>query len=164
MNTGRETPLIVRTQVSAWGFVVALAMALAFLLAGWNLLQSNIMPNRLGVFVEPPPWLPGVLMLAFSAFLFLVGISELARYVRPATELVLDNDGVTTFGLLGRRHTAWPDILSADLAPSGLALKVRGKGRVPPPDLNIYFSRLDIDPSTILDHISARRPDLVAPG
>lgn len=163
MSVSPDTPLVVRTHVSAWGFVIALAMALLFLYAGWNILHSNIMPNQLGVFVEPPPWLPGLLLLLFSLFLFLVGISEFARFVRPSTELVIDGDGISTYGLLGRRTASWTDMLAADLTPSGLAIKVRGKGRVPPPDMNIYFARLAVEPSTVLDHISARRPDLVAP-
>lgn len=162
MNTRQDTPLIVRTHVSAWGFVVSLILALTFLIAGWSALQSSMVPRQLGMFVEPPPWLFGVLLLIFALFLFLVGISEFARFVHPSTELVIDGEGVSTYGLLGRRHTGWADIIAADLTQSGLALKVRGRGRVPPPDMNIYFARLDVDPSTVLDHIAARRPDLVA--
>ncbi len=161
MVAGQDTPLVVMTRVSAWGFLVALAMALAFLVTGWNALGSRLLPSHLGVFVEPPQWLPGVLMLAFSLFLFLVGISELARYIRPSTEIVVDHEGISTFGLMGERRAVWPDMLASDVTDAGLSIQIRGKGRMPPPDMRIHFDRLDIAPKTVLAKIGAHRPDLV---
>ena len=161
MAIGQDTPLVVRTHVSAWGFLVALSMGAAFMITGWSLLNSRLLPRHLGIFVEPPDWLPGVLLLVFAMFLFLVGISELARYIRPSTEIVVDNDGISTFGLLGERRARWTDMLAADLTEHSLSIKLRGQGRLPPPDLKLFFGRFDIDPRDVLSRIGMHRPDLL---
>ena len=100
--------------------------------------------------------------IAFAAFLFLVGISELARYVKPSTEIVMDADGIAAFGLLGERRFAWRDVIAVDLSPAQAALKIKGRGRMPPPDVRIHFDRLDIDRADILAVLRTHRPDLVA--
>lgn len=161
MVTAPNMKLVARSRASAWGFLVALPIASAFLLAGLFALAVNMTPGRVGVFVAPPSWLVGALLIAFSVFLFMVGVSELARYVRPAVELILDGDGVVAFGLLGERRFAWRDVIAVDAGGEHVALKLRGKGRFPPPDLRIHFDRLDIERNAILSIIWANRPDLV---
>ena len=107
MATVPQKRIVAHSRVSAWGFLVALPMALAFLLSGWRAAAVNMAPQRLGVFVEPPAWLIGSLLIAFALFLFLIGISELARYLKPSAEFVIDGDGIAAFGLFGERRFAW---------------------------------------------------------
>lgn len=161
MATAPMTKLVARSRASAWGFLVALPIASAFLLAGLCALAVNMTPGRVGVFVAPPEWLVGALFIAFSAFLFMIGIAELARYVRPGVELILDGDGIASFGLLGERRFAWRDVIAVDAGSEQVALKLQSRGRIPPPDLRIHFDRLDIERETILASIWANRPDLV---
>ncbi len=163
MATSQQSRLVIHSRVTAWGFLVALAMAAAFMLSGLRALAtSRMLPPRLGIFVEPPEWLIGAMLIAFAAFLFLVGISELARYVKPSTEIVMDADGIAAFGLLGERRFAWRDVIAVDLSPAQAALKIKGRGRMPPPDVRIHFDRLDIDRADILAVLRTHRPDLVA--
>lgn len=161
MASEPNTKLVARSRASAWGFLVALSIGAAFLLTGLFALAVNMTPERLGVFVAPPAWLVGALLIAFSMFFFMIGISELARYVKPAPELVIDRDGIASFGLLGERRFAWRDVLAVDAGSEQVTLKVRGKGRMPPPDVRIHFDRLDIERGAILSTIWANRPDLV---
>ncbi len=161
MATTPNTKLVARSRASAWGFLVALPIASAFLLTGLFALAVNMTPGRVGVFVAPPSWLVGALLIAFSVFLFMIGIAELARYVRPSVELILDGDGIAAFGLLGERRCAWRDVIAVDAGAEQVALKLRGKGRFPPPDLRIHFARLDIERDAVLSRIWANRPDLV---
>ena len=162
MATNKQSRLVIHSRVSVWGFLVALAMASAFLVSGLRALATDrLLPQRLGIFVEPPEWLIGALLIAFAAFLFLVGISELARYIKPSTEVVMDADGIAAFGLLGERRFAWRDVIAIDLSHGQAALKIKGRGRMPPPDVRIHFDRLDIDRADILAALRAYRPDLV---
>ena len=161
MATAPQKRIVAHSRVSAWGFLVALAMALAFLVSGLRAAAVNMTPERLGVFVEPPAWLVGGLLIAFAGFLFLIGVSELARYLRPSAEIVIDGDGIASFGLLGERRFAWRDVIAVDAGTEQVTLKVRGKGRMSPPDVRIHFDRLDIERGAILSTIWANRPDLV---
>ena len=166
MATMPQKRLVAYSRVTIWGFLVALLMALAFCGSGLRALAVdvfaiNVTPRNFGIFVEPPAWLIGGLLLAFAAFLFLVGISELARYLKPSAEIVIDGDGIASFGLLGERRFAWRDLIAVDAGSDQVSLKVRGKGRVPPPDVRIHFDRLDIDRGAILSTIWANRPDLL---
>ena len=161
MATAPQKRIVARSRVSAWGFLVALTMASAFCLSGLRALAANMTPRNLGVFVEPPPWLIGALLIAFSGFLFLIGISELARYLKPATEVVIDGDGIAAFGLLGERRFAWRDLIAVEAGTEQVTLKVRGRGRMPPPEVRIHFDRLDTERDAILSSIWANRPDLL---
>lgn len=162
MATNKQSRLVIHSRVSVWGFLVALAMASAFLVSGLRALATNrMLPQRLGIFVAPPDWLIGAMLIAFAAFLFLVGISELARFIRPSTEIVMDADGIAAFGLLGERRFAWRDVIAVDLSSVQAALKIKGRGRMPPPDVRIHFDRLDIDRDDILAALRTHRPDLV---
>lgn len=158
-----EPPLVVRSRVTPWGFLVALPLALAFTLVGAVAIDAGgLLPEKLGLFVAPPGWLIGVLLLLFALFLFLVGVSELVHYMKPSVEVILDQSGVSTFGLLGERHFAWDDITMSELGQGVLSLKVRGKGRLPPPDVRIHFNRLDLSPHVLVARLRAHRPDLLA--
>lgn len=157
-----DPPLVVRSRVTPWGFLVALPLALAFAIAGALALDSaSVLPERLGIFVAPPAWLLGLGLLGFALFLFLVGMSELVHYVKPSVEVVVDRAGVSTYGLLGERHFDWSDINASELVQGVLSLKVRGRGRLQPPDVRIHFNRLDLSPHVLLARIRAHRPDLV---
>lgn len=160
MTATDTKPLIIRSRVTPWGYLVALLLAIAFAGMGLLALQSNILPSTLGVFVEPPPWLLGVLLLAFALFLFLIGIAEFARYLKPSVEVVVDRDGIATFGVLGERRFGWQDVVGSEIGRGLLSLQVRGRGRVPAPDVRIYFNRLDLDPSELMAQIRTHRPDL----
>ena len=162
MPIADDPPLVVRSRVTPWGFAVALPLALAFTIIGALALDTiSVMPERLGIFVAPPGWVLGLSMLGFALFLFLVGMSELVHYVKPSVEVVVDRAGVSTYGLLGERHFDWSDITMSEFAQGVLSLKVRGRGRLPPPDVRIHFNRLDLNPHVLLARIRAHRPDLV---
>lgn len=163
MPTIDDPPLVVRSRVTPWGFLVALLLAVAFTLVGAMTIDaSGLLAERLGVFVAPPPWLVGALLLGFALFLFLVGVSELVHYFKPSVEVIVDRNGVSTFGLLGQRHYDWSDITMAGLAQGVLSLKVRGKGRLPPPDVRIHFNRLDLNPHVLIARVRTHRPDLLS--
>lgn len=155
-----EEPLIVRSRVTPWGFLVALSLAVAFFVAGVRAADAGLLPDKLGVFVAPPEWLVGAVLLAFAIFLAMVGISELVRYLRPSVEVVVDRTGVATFGLLGERRCAWDDITASRVEQETLSFRLRGKGRFPPPDLRIHFNRLDLSPHVLLARVRSHRPDL----
>ncbi len=160
MTASDQTPLIIRSRVTPWGYLVALTMAIAFASIGLQAFQAALLPAKFGVFVEPPPWLLGALLLAFALFLFLIGIAEFARYVKPSVEVVVDRDGISTFGVMGERRFGWQDIVATEIGQGLLSLHVRGRGRMRPPDVRIYFNRLDLDPSLLMAQIRSYRPDL----
>ena len=162
MKTTSDTRLIVRTRVSAWGFLVALGIGIGFLAAGLAVIEAPLLPRRLGGLVDPPPWVIGTLFIGFAMFLFLVGVAELGRYLRPSAEVVVSDLGISTFGLLGERRVLWRDVLWIDVSDDLLSLKLRQKGRVAPPDARLLLSRLDITASDLKRAIRARRPDLLA--
>lgn len=157
-----DPPLVVRSRVTPWGFLVALPLALAFTIVGALALDAvSVLPERLGIFVAPPGWVLGLGLLGFALFLFLVGMSELVHYLKPSVEVVVDRAGVSTYGLLGERHFDWSDIRASELAQGVLSLRVRGRGRMQPPDVRIHFNRLDLNPHVLLSRIRVHRPDLV---
>ena len=154
--------LVVRSRVMPWGFLVALSLAAGF---GWFGFQAlalpNLLPARVGVFVEPPPALVGTVFLGFALFLCMIGVSEIVRYLSPSVEVVIDGDGIATFGLLGTRRARWSDIRWSLVGPDFISLTLARKGRVPSPDIRVHFSRLDRTPAEVLDAIRRYRPDLV---
>lgn len=157
-------PLVLRSHVTAWGFLVALTLGLWLLFAGVLTINVPLLPRRLWVFVEPPSWILGALLLGFAGFLFLVGVAELARFVRPSTELVVDYEGIRTYGLLGERRIAWEDMVASDVRPGSLSIRLRRHGRMARPALNIHFDRIDGGPATLIAAIRSQRPDLVPRG
>lgn len=161
MAAATGSPLNVRTRVSIWGVVVALGFACAFLLAGIIAQAAPLLPSRLGIFVEPPPWALGLAFVVFALFLFLVGVAELVRYISPSVEVIVDADGIATIGLLGERRFRWQDVADADVNDDLLSIRVRLTGRVRKPAMRIYFSRLDVAPADLVAAIRNRRPDLL---
>lgn len=153
--------MIVRTHVTPWGFVVALPLALTFAYLGAQALDGHIVPRRLGVLVEPPAWTFGVLLLGFALFLFLIGIAELANYLKPSIEVVVDSAGVTTYGVLGERRYRWGDVLGIDHDESQLSLRVRGRSQGTSRDVRLQFSRLAVEPADLVQRIRTHSPDLI---
>ena len=153
-------PLVIRSRVMPWGFLVALTLALAFTWLGLRALETNMLPRRLGMFVEPPASLIGIAFMVFALFLALVGVSELVRYLSPSVEVVVDREGIVTYGLLGPRRAAWSDIRWSEIGDDVIAFKLRQKGRVPPHDMRVHFSRLDLGAPEVLAAIRQYRPDL----
>ncbi len=156
-------PIVVRTHVTPWGFVVALPLALTFAYLGAHALDGQIVPRQLGALVEPPGWTFGALLLGFALFLFLIGIAELAHYLKPSIEVVIDSTGVTTYGVLGERRHQWADVLGLDVDPSQVSLRMRSRGRGAARDVRLHFSRLAVEPVLLVDSIHAHCPDLEAP-
>ena len=69
------SPFVVRSRVSAWGFIVALLIGIGFVAIGLKTLETALVPRRLGIFVEPPSWFFAALLIGFAGFMFLVGVS-----------------------------------------------------------------------------------------
>ncbi|HEX4891796.1 MAG TPA: hypothetical protein VFV47_00805 [Hyphomicrobiaceae bacterium] len=164
MYVQNGSPLIVRSRVTPWGFLVALPLAAAFVLTGGATVDAaGLMPERLGVFVAPPSWVPGILLIGFGLFLSLIGVAELARYLSPTVELVVDRSGLATYGLLGQHRLAWDDISHSQLAEGVLSLRSRQNALLRSREVRIHFNRLDLSPPVLLAHIRTHRPDLVPP-
>jgi hypothetical protein len=155
-----RAPLVVRTHVTPWGFAVALPLALAFAFIGARSLDAQIVPSRLASLGEPPLWLFAAILIGFALFLFLIGVAELAHYLKPAVEVVIDQNGVTTWGVLGERRIAWGDIIDAEVDESHLELKARGRSRGPMRGVRLQFSRLAVEPAALVQRIREHRPDL----
>ena len=159
-RTGADAPMVVHTHVTPWGFLVALPLALAFAYLGAWSLDADIVPHRLGSLEDPPIWLFSAFLIAFSLFLFLIGVGELARYLKPTIEVVIDQHGVTTFGVLGKRRAAWSDLVDASIDQGQLALRCRAKGRGAARDVRLHFNRLAVEPAALISKIGQHRPDL----
>lgn len=152
--------LVGRTRVTVWGFLVAAALALAFAWTGVYALPARLLPARLGIFVEPPSALVGLALLVMAAVLALVALIEAARFVKPVIEVVLDDDGVATYGLLGVRRLAWYEI--DDMHAQGGVLTFKGprQGGMRRRVLRVDLGRLDLDADATLAAVRSRRPDL----
>ncbi len=158
--SGSSAPLIVRSHVMPWGFLVALPLALAFAYLGAWGLDAALAPDFVAA-EDAPLWLFSLPLLAFSLFLFLVGVGELARYLKPAVEVIVDGTGVTTFDLLGARRTAWGDMVEARVEGGQLCLRGRTDRRGSGRELRLNFNRLAIEPVLLVQRIAVHRPDLV---
>ncbi len=152
--------LIARSRTAPWGFLVALPMALAFLLVGAYAMSFLELPDRIGIFVAPPGWFFGVVLWLFALFLFLVGILELARWLKPSVEVLMDANGVSTYGLLGAERLPWPEFVSLDSREGVLTLGTRKRTRAGTQRLLIDTNRLDVSPAEVAAVIVAHRPDL----
>ncbi|MFM9938471.1 MAG: hypothetical protein ACKVP7_03115 [Hyphomicrobiaceae bacterium] len=161
MTNGTETALIAHTRVTVWGFLVALTMGCAFFWAALLSMAAPLMPARLGIFVEPPPWALGLAFLGLAVLLFLVGIAELMQFLKPSQEVIIDRDGIATIGLLGERRCSWRDVRNAEIIDDLLTLQIRQTGRLRPVDMRIHFSRLDVVPADLVAAIRSQRPDLL---
>ncbi|MGE3917350.1 MAG: PH domain-containing protein [Hyphomicrobiaceae bacterium] len=153
-------PLVVRSHVTAWGFLVALPMAFAFAALGALSLDALVTSGSLGRLEASPLWLFSVPLVGFGLFLFLVGVSELARYVKPSVEVVLDEQGITTRGLVAGRHIAWGDLVEVRIEPGQIALTGRSNGGRAVRTARLHLGRLEVDPVELMAAITTFRPDL----
>jgi hypothetical protein len=154
-----EAPLIVHTSVTPWGFLVALPFALALAyLGGWALdvgASHDPTVSRL----DNPLWVFSIPLLGFALFLFVVGIGEVARYLKPAVEVVIDGNGVTTYGAMGARSVVWNELVEVRIDAQHVSLRARHKGT--PRTVRLHFDRLNIDPALLVRSIERHRPDLM---
>ncbi|MGE0765204.1 MAG: hypothetical protein AB7L90_01960 [Hyphomicrobiaceae bacterium] len=153
-------PLVVHAQVGPWGFLIALpfAMVLAYL-GAWALdlgFEHDPFMSRL----DKPLWLFSVPLLGFALFLFVVGVGELARYIRPAVEAVIDEQGVTTYGDMGARRIAWSELIETRIDSQHVSLRARHKGMSK--TVRLHFDRLDVEPARLVRRIEQHRPDVAA--
>lgn len=155
-------PLVVRTHVTPWGFFVALTFAVGFAYLGARALDIMLLPAEIGRFHDVPFWLFSALLLAFALFLFLVGVGELASYLKPGIEVMIDDDGIATFGLLGERRLPWSDITTAYVRDGHLELVGRQRRGQRLRHVRLQFARLAVEPVDLITAIAARRADLVA--
>ncbi len=152
--------LVVRSHVTPWGFLVALPLALAFAYVGALNLDYPIMPPRIEAIGELPFWLFSAILIGFALLLFLIGIAELAAYVKPAVQVVVDDKQVTTWGVMGERKFVWGDIVGARVGDGQLVLRARGRKPGAVREARLHFNRLQVDPRELVGQISARRPDI----
>ena len=162
-NIRSDETMVVHTHVTPWGFVVALPLALAFAYLGARALDAGLVPNSIPDLAEAPIWLFSALLIGFALFLFLVGVNELARYLKPAVEVVLDRDGITAHGMLGERRMSWSDLVEARTEGGQLALRARSGNRASLRTMRLHFNRLAIDPVVLMSRIGMHRPDLAQP-
>ena len=155
-------PLVVRSHVMPWGFVIALPLALAFAYVGAWGLDLGLAPEAI-VEEQAPLWIFSLPLLAFSLFLFLIGVGELATYLKPAVAIVVDASGVTTHGMLGARRMAWDDVVDGRIEGGQLTLRGLVKPSKGTRELRLNFNRLEIEPARLIQRIAAHRPDLVPP-
>lgn len=162
-NAGSNETMVVRTHVTPWGFIVALPLALAFAYLGARALDAGLVPNSIPDLDEAPIWLFSALLIGFALFLFLVGIGELASFMKPAVEVVLDRDGIAAHGMLGKRQMAWRDLVEVRTEGGQLALRARTGNRASLRTMRLHFNRLAIDPVVLISRIGVYRPDLARP-
>ena len=153
-------PLVVRSHVTPWGFLVALPLALAFAYVGALSLDHPFLIPEIVLLGEVPFWLSGVVLLAFALLLFLIGIAELAAYLKPSVEVVIDHERVTTWGVMGERRFAWKDVVGARIDEGQLVLSARGRTAGKLREARMHFSRLQVDPAVLVRRILAHRPDI----
>jgi hypothetical protein len=154
-----SAPLVVQTRVTPWGFLVALPMAVAFAYVGAAGLDVGLAPRAIAG-AGDSLWLFSIPLLAFSLFLFLVGVGELAQYLSPSVEATLDDVGIASFGTLGGHRMAWSDLVALRIEEDHLTLAGRIGTRGRRRELRLHFNRLAIDPATIIARIAMHRPDL----
>ena len=155
-----DEALVVRTHVTPWGFLVALPLALGFAYLGARALDAGISPHRIASLEDAPIWLFSALLIGFALFLFLVGVGELASYLKPAVEIVLDRQGIVTFGMLGERRLAWDELVEVRLDGAHLSLRGRPGERGGARNMRLHFNRLAVPPAALIARIERRRPDL----
>lgn len=154
-------PLVVLSHVTPWGFLVALPLALLFAYLGAAALDTELLPHDSRLGERAPLWVFSLPLLAFALFLFLIGVGELASWLKPGIALVIDDAGVASFGIVGQRRIAWGDVAALQKVDGGMELVARSRregGGVR--HMRIHFNRLDIEPLAVARQILAHRPDL----
>jgi hypothetical protein len=155
-----DKPMIVKTHVTPWGSLVALPFALALAYLGASMIDNDATYHPLAGLGSDTIALLGLLLIAFSLYLFLVGISELACYLKPSVELVMDGEGIVIHGLFGKRRMAWGDLVEAGIRGDELVLTRRASGRLARRTLALPLGRLAIDPKELVRKLRQHRPDL----
>jgi len=153
-----EPPLVVRTHVTPWGFVVALPFALALTTLGAWALEVGFPHDPEVSRLDNPLWVFSIPLLGFALFLFAIGVGELARYLKPAIEVVMDDDGVTTYGVMGARRIAWNELVETHIDSQHISLRARHKGASK--TLRLHFARLSAEAPELVRRIERHRPDL----
>lgn len=154
----QDEPLVVRTHVTPWGFLVALPFALMLAYLGAWALDIGVAHDPEASRLDNPLWIFSIPLLGFALFLFVIGVGELARYLKPAIEVVIDGDGVTTYGVMGARHIVWSELVETRIDSQHVALRARHKGT--PKTVRLHFARLDVEPAQLMRRIARHRPDL----
>ena len=70
----QDEPMIVRAHVTPWGFLVALPFALSLACLGALLIDADVSHHPLASLGENTIAVLGVFLIAFSLYLFLVGV------------------------------------------------------------------------------------------
>jgi hypothetical protein len=141
-----------------WGFIIALPLAIALAYLGAWALDAGLALEPSSSDAATRLWLVSLLLIGFALFLFLVGVGELARYLKPSVEVTVDGAGITTYGILGGRRIAWDDIAEARIDGRSLSLRAHGHGV--PGSVRLHFNRLAIEPARLVARIRKHRPDL----
>jgi hypothetical protein len=157
---GIDEPLIVRTHVTPWGFLVALPFALSLAYLGAWLIDADVTHHPLANLGGSSISLLGALLIGFSLYLFLVGVGELASYLKPSVELVVSGEGIAVYGLLGERRMAWSDLVEARIRGDHLVLVGQARGGLGGRSLRLALRRLAIDPKELVRKLQQYRPDL----
>jgi len=155
---GREKPLVVHTHVTPWGFMVALPFALALAYLGARALDVGVADDPATSWFDNPLWVFSIPLLGFALFLFLVGIGELARYLKPAVEVAIDPDGITTYGMMGARRILWSELVEVRIDDQHISLRARHRGTAK--TVRLHFNRLAVEPALLVRRIERHRPDL----
>jgi len=156
----RDEPMIVHAHATPWGFLLALPFALALAFFGASLIDADVARHPLAPLGEQTISALGLLVIGFSLYLFLVGVGELAGYLKPAVLLSLDKQGIAVFGLLGERRLAWSDLLQVRIRNHDLIIRGLARTRPGRRTLRLPLARLAIDPRILLRQMQRHRPDL----
>ncbi len=157
----RNELMIVYAHATPWGFLLALPFAVALAYFGASLIDTDVAHDPLAALGEQTISALGLFLIGFSLYLFLVGVGELAGYLKPAVRLIMDGQGVAVFGLLGARRMAWGDLVQLRLHGNDLILRGRARSRPGRRSFRLPLSRLAIDPKVLLRRLQRQRPDLV---
>lgn len=161
-TSARREPLVVASHVTPWGFLVALPLALGYAFAGALALDASLGVSEVTAPANSPVWLFSAPMFAFSLFLFLVGVSELASFVRPSVAVVIDETGLHAYGLTGERVLPWSALTGMTLGQGQLELSFRRAGGRSPRHVRLPFNRLAIEPVDLIAAIGRHRPEALS--
>lgn len=156
----KDEPLIVYAHATPWGFLVALPLALVLAYLGASQIDADEALHPLASLGGHSISLLGVLLVGFSLYLFLVGIGELAGYLKPAVEAVLDDEGIAIYSLVGQQRMAWRDVADTHLQADEFVLYGRMPNRSGQRSMRLHLSRLAIDPNALFLLLRKHRPDL----
>jgi hypothetical protein len=148
-----DEPLIVRTHVAPWGFVLALGLGLVFAGVGVVALESGAAPASVQSLAETPLWALGIVLLVASLVLFLNGVAELASWLLPSIELIVDAEGLTMSGVLGKRRVTWGEIRAITASRDEIAIEIAGHGVRHRRTLRLPLRRLAVEPEKLVSRL-----------